>query len=93
MFPTDESQLRDWFAGMVLASPKTVGEIVTRAETMVKQRQAGLSDALDRMALDHAKCAYIIADAALKARKLDPATLRTPDEATTLACLARKQFQ
>jgi len=78
MIAPNDMTLRDWFAGMVVASSAFVKHATEAANTLKASHRLPAEQGIDHSCIEQAKLAYVIADAMLKARGLDATALRTP---------------
>lgn len=81
MAPQDETQLRDWFAGLAMQSTGATHELTETAKTLHKTRNVPRDTAREFVATEIAKTAYVLADAMLKVRMMDQETLQSQSEA------------
>jgi len=70
MSPQDETQLRDWFAGLVMSTGNPISSL-TQVSGPSK------ADEWEELTMRRAKTAYVFADAMLKARQMNETELRS----------------
>ena len=70
MAPQDETQLRDWFAGLLMSTGNPVSSLASISGS-------SKADEWDELALRRAKTAYVFADAMFKARQMNETELRS----------------